>query len=141
MDLPEKRRGGDGEAEDLGEGLGGLAGPPQIRGVEAVKAYAAAAEALGEAEGLPDTHGGEGDVQVPLEAPLGVPLRLPVADVPDLLHTRRTPSPGTTRPTRKPSTSFRASSAASWGRTRTMPKPMLNTRYISSSGMPPRRWR
>jgi len=62
VDLPEKRRGGDGEAEDLGEGLGGLAGPPQIRGVEAVKAYAAAAEALGEAEGLPDTHGGEGDV-------------------------------------------------------------------------------
>ncbi|KHG65417.1 hypothetical protein QT17_07040 [Thermus sp. 2.9] len=100
VNLPQEGGGLEGKTQDRGQGLGGFPGPAQIGGEEAVKGKAASGQALGQAEGLADPHGGEGDVQVALEPLLDVPLRFAVADEPKFLHKRCTPLPGTTRPTR-----------------------------------------
>jgi hypothetical protein len=65
------------QLQRLGQRRGGFAGTQQVRAVDGGQILAL--QGLGQARGLPASHGVERHVQVALDAHLGIPGRLPVA--------------------------------------------------------------
>ena len=76
--LAQARLRNDLEAESFGERLGGQPGTRQLARVDRVDAFGR--QPLGEASGLPHAGGRQRDVEMALDAMLGVPRRLAVPD-------------------------------------------------------------